>query len=82
MTAKKEPTVLERLWGYGDLASRALVVSGAFATVFVGRAGAAVMLAGLLAALMIHLAIGVIAYRRVMAREWPKVAPLDEDDEW
>ena len=28
-----------------------------------------------------HLLVGVVGYRRVMTREWPKVRPLD-DDEW
>ncbi len=37
-------------------------------------AAAAVLLVG-------HLALGVVGYRRVMRRPWPKVEPLDRDDD-
>jgi hypothetical protein len=36
--------------------------------------------AGLTAACAGHLTVGVSAYRRVMAREWPDVPPLLDDD--
>ena len=30
-----------------------------------------------------HLAVGIVDYRQAMRRPWPKVSPVeDEDDEW
>jgi hypothetical protein len=78
----QELTAMERVWAFGDLASTPLIIVGAFATVLVGLPGAVVMLAGLAVALSTHLIVGVVEYRRVMAREWPKVRALDEEDEW
>jgi hypothetical protein len=75
-------TALERLWAYADLASTVLIILGAIAAVFVGAVGAVLMLAGLGLSLSTHLIVGVTNYRRVMAREWPKVRPLDDGDEW
>jgi hypothetical protein len=28
------------------------------------------------------LAIGAWSYRRVMSRPWPKVPPIEDDDDW
>jgi hypothetical protein len=77
-----EPTSLDRAWAYGTLFGRVLLVGGAFASIFIGLPGAIVMLAGLTLSLVTHLGVGVIGYRRVMTREWPKVRPLDDEDDW
>jgi hypothetical protein len=45
------------------------------------RWGAYVLLAGLVVQIGARLIVGTTAYRDVMARPWPKVAPLD-DDPW
>jgi xanthine/uracil permease len=78
----QEPTVLDRIRGYGDLASTVLLMVGAFASVFVGLAGALVMLAGFAGSLAIHLVVGIVEYRRVMARPWPAVPALGDEDDW
>ena len=82
MSSRNEPTVLDRFWAYGDIVSTALIIVGAFGAVLFGIAGVIAMLAGLAVALSTHLIVGAIQYRRVMSREWPKVRPLDPDDEW
>lgn len=41
------------------------------------------VVAGFVTALIaLHLAVGIWGYRRVMRREWPKVEPLADDDDW
>ncbi|HET9243168.1 MAG TPA: hypothetical protein VFN99_06970 [Gaiella sp.] len=62
------------------VAVAALLVVGLFSAPFwrpglwFVLAAAAVLLAG-------HLARGVVGYRSVMRRPWPKVEPLDRDDD-
>jgi hypothetical protein len=31
---------------------------------------------------LVHLVQGWLTYRAVMARPWPKVRPLDDDEDW
>ena len=50
--------------------------------VFESRPAVFLVLATFLAMLAIHLLVSVLAYRQVMRREWPKVAPLTDDDDW
>lgn len=58
-----------------------LLVGGMYAALL-WRPAAYVMLAGLSGRLLNHLAQGIVRYRMVMARPWPKVTPLDDDDDW
>lgn len=54
-----------------------------FLTAIAGwRIGAFVMLGAVCLDFTWHLAAGIAGYRSVMRRPWPKVAPLDDDDEW
>jgi hypothetical protein len=46
------------------------------------RVGAFLMLAGVCGNVAGHLLMGITEYRRVMRRPWPKVRPLEDDDEW
>jgi predicted benzoate:H+ symporter BenE len=47
------------------------------------RAGVWLVLGLVVAWFLLRLLIGVIAYRRVMRRPWPRVRPLDnDDDDW
>jgi hypothetical protein len=47
------------------------------------RAGVLLMLAGMVGLFATHLAFAIVGYRRTMSHPWPKVPPLDEDDdEW
>lgn len=45
------------------------------------QGGARLALAGLTAVVAAHFLVGASAYRRVMARAWPDVPPL-EDEDW
>ena len=51
---------------------------------FVSRTAAYVVVGALVATLVVHIAVALVNYRHVMRREWPKVEPLDddEDDDW
>jgi hypothetical protein len=46
------------------------------------RTAAYIALVGFVATLAVHLTVAVVNYRRAMRREWPKVAPLEDDDDW
>jgi hypothetical protein len=47
------------------------------------RLGVFLMLAGVLGLFVTRLAASVVGYRRTMRRPWPKVPPVeDDDDEW
>ena len=60
-----------------------LVYGGVFAGLaFQSRTAAYAALAGFLATVSVHVIVSVVYYRRVMAREWPKVEPLDDDEDW
>ena len=59
----------------------ALLAGGMLAAAaFQSRAGVFVAVAGLGGRSAPHLLRSVVAYRRVMARPWPAVAPLTDDD--
>jgi hypothetical protein len=59
-----------------------LLVAGAWSGALGWRPGAFIMLAAVCCILTGHLLVGVIAYRRTMRRPWPKVPPLEDDDDW
>jgi hypothetical protein len=58
-----------------------LLITGASGGLLGWKVGAFLMLTGVIGDISCHLVVGVSAYRSVMARPWPEVAPLD-DDEW
>jgi hypothetical protein len=58
-----------------------LGVIGGYAALLGWRDGVFLMLAWALITFAWHLVAGVTAYRSVMARPWPRVAPLT-DGEW
>ncbi|HSK17038.1 MAG TPA: hypothetical protein VK915_12845 [Gaiellaceae bacterium] len=81
--------------GQGKAASRLAIAVGWVLTLLLIGGGLVAVLVGpvwlLLAFLLVyagglfvlHLTIGIGSYRSVMRREWPKVEPLDdEDDDW
>lgn len=73
-------TSLDRLWSSGGLALQAVLLLGALLAVSDERAGAWLLLVALTALVALHLVISVVAYRRIMRRPWPQVAPLPDDD--
>jgi hypothetical protein len=56
-------------------------LGGGYAAALGWHDGVFLLLAWALISFAWHLAAGVWGYRHVMAREWPRVAPL-EDDDW
>ena len=50
--------------------------------VFESRVAAFVVVGALVATLTVHITVALLTYRHVMRREWPKVEPLDDDDDW
>ena len=78
---RQKSTWLEWVFGLGRSLFLLLIVIGAYAAAFGQRAGAYLMLAGLLGSIATHLLVGVVGYRQVMRRDWPNVAPLDDWDD-
>jgi phage shock protein PspC (stress-responsive transcriptional regulator) len=68
----------------GQLALTALTIAGVgggYAAAFGWHDGVFLLLAWALLTFAWHLIAGIYGYRHAMAREWPRVAPL-EDDDW
>lgn len=77
-----QPTPLARFFGLADSIFTLLIVVGALAAIGGWLSGIYLALAGFGGHLMGHLIVGVVGYRDVMRRPWPKVPPLDDDDDW
>ena len=58
-----------------------LMIGGMYAAL-VWRPAAYVMLIGFTGRVLNHVAQGALRYRKVMARPWPQVTPIDDDDDW
>jgi hypothetical protein len=80
MNAAVVPRYL-KLWGLVEILDPLALVVGGFAALTGHRWGAYVLLANLVVRIGSHLLVGRWAYRDVMARPWPKVAPLDDWDD-
>jgi hypothetical protein len=77
---EREDATLSVLWGWLDLVFTGALIVGMFLLAAEWRP-AAVLVVGALGGLIAgHLALGAVAYRRVMRRPWPQVAPLQDDD--
>jgi hypothetical protein len=50
--------------------------------VFASRLAVLVALLAFVTTLTVHLVASIIVYRQVMARLWPTVEPLADDDDW
>jgi hypothetical protein len=60
-----------------------LLFGGLFVVLFALRLATFLMLAGAIGMFGTRLVVGVIEYRRTMRRPWPRVPPIEEDDdEW
>ena len=71
-------------WAYfvsGLLWPWALTVGG-FSAALGWRPGAWLLLGAVGAHIALDVAVGVTAYRDVMSRPWPPVAPLRDDEDW
>ena len=60
-----------------------MLIVGGIGAAFLGfHWGAFVAVAGVFLTFSWHLAVGILGYRRVMSRAWPKVTPIEDDDDW
>jgi membrane protein DedA with SNARE-associated domain len=59
-----------------------LLLIGAVAAITGASWGIVLLLVGLAGVVGTHVLVGIRAYRRVMRRPWPKVKPLEDDDDW
>jgi hypothetical protein len=59
-----------------------LLIVGFYGGALGWRGGVFLMLAGVCGNISGHLLVGVTEYRRIMRRPWPKVPPLEDDDDW
>ena len=72
-----------QLWSLARQGLATLLVVGALLALVDGRAGAALVGVALGSLVVAQVTISLRHYRRVMARPWPAVAPLsDDDDDW
>jgi len=69
-----------RLWRMVGILDMPAFIVGVLAALAGHRWGAYVLVANLVVQIGSHLIVGAWAYREVMTRPWPKVAPLDDDD--
>jgi hypothetical protein len=59
-----------------------LLTVGVYGSAFSWRPGAFLMLTAVSGYVVLHLGAGFAAYRDAMTRPWPKVPPVDDDDDW
>jgi hypothetical protein len=70
-----------RLWGYVDAACLPLLLVGVFGAAARWHPAAYLLVAAVAVPVVGHVAVAVAAYRDVMRRPWPKVAPTAPDDD-
>jgi hypothetical protein len=60
-----------------------LIVGGIVIAVLGPNWGIILTVGGVFAYFLLNLVVGVVGYRSVMRRPWPRVKPLeDDDDDW
>jgi hypothetical protein len=69
-----------RLWRLVAIVDLPAFLIGGLAAIAGHRWGAYVLIGNLVVQIGSHLVLGWRAYRDVMTREWPKVAPRDDED--
>ncbi len=58
-----------------------VIFAGVASVLFARRLAVVLILAGFLGYTGAHLAMGVVHYRETMRRAWPKVSPVEDDDD-
>ena len=83
MTREREPRrdSFEGLWAGAALLGLGLMVAGVNQMYAGRRVGAIFAIVGVGVWTVGFVIGGALAYRRVMRRAWPKVRPLDDDDD-
>lgn len=64
------------------LGLEAMLVAGIVGAVFGWRPSAVLLVASVVVFVAFHLVAGVSIFRRTMARPWPPVPPVEDDDWW
>jgi len=59
-----------------------LMLAGVYTAILGHRLGAWIFLSGVIGQLALDLTVAIVGYRDVMNRPWPKVMPLDDEDDW
>lgn len=77
-----EGVVLRLAFSWLNLLGTALLGIGGLGAVWEWKPGAYVMIAGLAIIVWGHVIVGVLGYLDVMSRPWPRVTPIDDEDEW
>jgi hypothetical protein len=77
-----ERAVLRLVFSWANLLGTALLLIGGLAAVTDSKPGAYLMITGLAMIVLTHLVVGTLGYLDVMSRPWPRVQPLDNEDEW
>jgi hypothetical protein len=71
-----------QLWVLSRDGSLVAILIGVGLAFWDAGVGAAVIVAAAFLLVVTQIWISLGHYRRVMARPWPAVAPLDDDDDW
>jgi hypothetical protein len=79
--------IFDSFWVKSAVSGYYLLFLALYGSMFVGfafesRVAAFVVVGALVATLIVHIAVALLTYHHVMQREWPKVEPLDDDDDW
>ena len=80
MTSGQAVPPLLRVWRIVAILDMPAFFVGGLAAVAGHRWGAYVLTANLVVQIGSHLIVGAWAYRDVMTRPWPKVAPVNDQD--
>ncbi len=81
MASRAAPDRLALVWKSIDVLLQIALVAGASLGLTGHRVGAWLMVAAVTGFVLNHVSVGLIGYRRAMSRPWPKVEPLDDDDD-
>lgn len=83
-TGSREPaTWVDQLFGLSLGIALVLILIGVYAAFLGWRTGGFVAIGAALAIPVVNVSYAIRGYRRIMKRPWPKVPPIEEDDdEW
>jgi hypothetical protein len=58
------------------------IVAGLAIGLLALRIAAVLMVTGIVGMFLTRLIAGIVVYRQTMRRPWPKVPPIEDDDDW
>jgi hypothetical protein len=70
------------VFSWVNVLGSALIGIGGLGALWDWEPGAYVMIAALAITVSAHLVVGALAYLDVMRRPWPRVRPIDDEDDW